>query len=620
MVKSLPLHIIQRIIPLESIKSNNDILYNILDDHLYGMSKSYVQDIVEAIFTPKDPKMGLIEYIKKEFILYALTIIIKNNIERKKYLKKDAVFVLFYEVVKYINSFVLEPEFSVDIMLNIWSILKHIIEESLLDQVERYAIADLMFMHFAPFRMSIQDSFKRVIIKRDSPEFSEQDTWQHNRKALFESIEITKTYIKNILLEYDRPIYHIDKNLYSFILQLTVEESRIIMDKVAPNAMIRVISTITMRPTSNLSFDLRVDPLHMINSSICQNLNLAATIRNFVELDRKPYIIYDNENGQIGIDAGGLTRDFYSQYFLQLRGHMVEKDGYMTFAADLNGINSLQRARFAGVITAYAIFKENISPNIRFHPIISYFIVNGSTVEIRDILHFLEKYDIEYVRNMRKILDLDNDEYAAYLDMQGEDVIYPKKEYLKNLLYDRYITPSFIAFIRGYRYIFIQVDIYSFIKPHMIYDFMIGIESYCILGKSSLESILKIDCGDDTSMSSKSKECVKRAFLEVLENLNKTDIPKLKALFRFWHGSHSIQDFQNVDLTLRILYGEDDLYGCFSSSTCFGKLYIHSSRLTTAQSKVLSNSDLINCLIGHIDKTLENQRLVESVGMYMQMD
>jgi hypothetical protein len=615
-MKTLPFHIIQHVLPLERIKSKKKILYDILENHLYGMSKIYIQDIIEAIFTPNDIKMGVVEYIKNKNILYILTVIIRKNIERKIKVKQDAVFVLFYEVVKYVNSFISEPEFTNDIMLNIWSILIHIIDQNILDQINIYIVADLMFMHFTPFRLCIQDGFKKKIIKRDSPDVFDMNNWRLNRKALFESIEKTKNYIKDILIKYDRPICHIDKNMYAFILQLSIDDSRLIMNKVSPNAIIDVMTSISIHPSTNYVFELVVDPMHMINTAISCNMNLSMTIRNFVEFHRKPYIIYENENGKIGIDAGGLTRDFYSQYLLQLRDHMIEKEGYMTFTTGLNGFNSIQRARFAGVITAYAIFRENISPSIRFHPIISYFIIMGSTIEIRDIICFLEKYDIEYVKNMGKILELDENEYIKYLDMQGENINVSKKDHLKNLLYDRYITPTFIAFIRGFRDIFTQIDIYSFIKPHILYDFMVGIEFYNIIGESSLESVLKVECGDNTSMTNKRKEYLKQTFLEVLENINRTDISKLKALFRFWYGSHSIRYFQDVDLTLRVLYCSNDLHGCFSSSTCFGKLYIHSSQIDTNNTK----ADLKNCLIGHIDKTLENQRLVESVGMYMQMD
>ena len=153
---------------------------------------------------------------------------------------------------------------------------------------------------------------------------------------------------------------------------------------------------------------------------------------------------------------------------------------------------------------------------------------------------------------------------------------------------------------------------------------MIGIESYQIIGdKNSLESILKIECGDNISISDKEKSIIKEIFLEVLENLNKTDIKMMKDLLRFWHGTHGIQNFDKLDLTLRILFEKDDLYGCFSSSTCFGKLYIHHSHIIPYLSRSMhidARMAIKNNFIGHIEKTLENQKIVESAGMYMQMD
>jgi hypothetical protein len=87
---------------------------------------------------------------------------------------------------------------------------------------------------------------------------------------------------------------------------------------------------------------------------------------------------------------------------------------------------------------------------------------------------------------------------------------------------------------------------------------------------------------------------------------------------RFWHGSHSILNMGSLNLTLRILYSKDNLYGLFSSSTCFGKLYIHKSHIVP-----YLNADTRDILkarfISHIERTLENQNLAESAGMYMQL-
>ena len=630
MIKCLPFHIIQNIIEFDSIRKKNDLLFSILRDHLYDMSKVYIQDIIEAIFQPKNPPDQTIsEYIKEYDILHILIDIINKNIERTKKVKENAVFILFYEIIKCLNRYVIE---DVECMIsNIMMILDSIIAENLLDQVDLSIIGDLVITHFLPVRTSIQNSFKKTCIKKiisEEPcivDMNSTASWKHNRQAIFESIHITNRFIKSVLLKYDKPICHIDKHMYSFILaQLNTDEIDILMNKVSANTMIKLMSVLANSLLTNDTFDVHTDPTDMINTSICQGMNLAGTIHEFILLYKTPYIIYENENGRVGIDAGGLTRDFYSQFFLQLKAHMVENDEYMTFGRNLNGVNSLQRMRFAGVITAYSVLKENISPNIRFHPIISYFIINGSIVEIEDIIDFLVKYDIEYVKNMRKVRELTREEYVIYLDMQGEDEFIPKKQYLQTLLYDRYITPPFIAFIRGFRDVYCQIDTNSFLRVPMLYNFMIGIESYQIMGeKDSLESILNIECGDDTSMTNKEKIMIKQIFLEVLENLNQTDIQKMKDLLRFWHGTHGIQNFNKLDLTLRVLYGVDNLYGCFSSSTCFGKLYIHYSHIdiftcmpiTTDIQKIIKN-----VFIGHIEKTLENQKIVESAGMYMQMD
>ena len=616
MVKTLPFHMIRQILLFDTIKNKNDVLFALLEDHLYSMSKSYIQDIIQHIFQPKKPNQTIIQYIVESDILFILTDIIHKNIERNKKIKQDAVFILFYEIVKYINSFTYDEEFTDDIMSNIWHIFEYIIEESLLDQIDNNVIVELLVMHFGKFKQTIQNSFRKILVKNTVSEerLPESDNWLPNRALIFESIGKTQIFIKNALLEYNRPILNMNYQMYSFILQLPYEAAKTIMSKVTANAMMKLMSSLLSFGES--TFELYVNPHDMINTAICYNMNLRNTIQTYLSLKMKPYIVYNNENGQIGVDAGGLTRDFYTQYFLQLKTNvMVECDNYMTFDSTTLR-TSLQRIRFAGVITAYSVLVENISPNLRFHPILSYFIINGSTVDIYDLLDFLSKYDIEYIRNIQKLRELTHEEYVLYLDMQGEDGFIPKKQYLHNLLYDRYISPPFIAFVRGYRDIYNQIDLHSYVRPGVIYDFMIGIESYQIMGhQHSLESVLKIECGENTSLSNKAMANIKQNFLEVLDELNRKDIEKMKGLLRFWHGTHGIQDFADLDLTLRILYGKDDLYGCFSSSTCFGKLYIHHSHIESRVSDSIKHH-----FIGHIERTLENQRIVETAGMYMQMD
>ena len=562
-----------------------------------------------------------------------MNIIIKH-IKSNKRTKKDGIFILFYEIVKYVNILTTTPHnseyvenFIIDVVKDVTSILRTIVEYNLLDQLNINKVIDLMFSHFYMFRTAIYNGFKQLRIQKEieNPPVFENSDEEHiyNHANMFAALNSTNAYIKQSLIGYDKQIHYMDRELYSFITQFELNDISTILRKATMNCIMRLSSIeLTHRRVIEV-FEIHVDPLHMINSTICKNMNLPKTMAQFTNLSRKPYFVYENENGKLGIDAGGLTRDFFSQYFLQLKDVMIPADDiYMTFGRELREVNSLARIRFAGVITAYSILKENISPNLRFHPIISYFIVNGSTIRIDDLLDVLEKYDIEYIRNVRKILDYSPQEFREYMDMMGEDAaeITPK-EYLNNLIQERYITPQLVAFVRGFRDIFIQLEkkheLCHFINSQMIHNYMVGIESYKIIGPTNtLESILKIDCGgDDTSMPLAKKQIVKQAFLDVLQELNLTDFAKLKDLLRFWHGTHGIQDFKHLDLTLRIFYGEDDQYGCFSSSTCFGKLYIHYSYLQSNQISVLKSN-----LMSHIEKTLENQRIVESAGMYMQLD
>ena len=622
LTKNVPFHIIQRVIPVDILVKHSNIVFSILETRLYELSTVFICDLMESLFSAHFSNID--EDERDEYIVYRLTNIIKANIHRTKKMKKDAVFTMFYEIVKYVSPLTTTREDSgiCELITNALSIIDCIFEYDLLDQLDIYKIADLVFYHFNQFKFVLMEGFKNQIKRESITE--QQEEWMVSRRVVYRSVELTNEYITRILVNYDRPICHIDNHLFSFILQLPSDNLAIVMRKITSACMISLISTCLFLHPPNRYFELHVDPQHMINTAICRGNNLSYTIDQFLRYkNQKPYIIYENENGQLGIDAGGLTRDFYTQYFLQLKQSMVLHDDiYMTFpVSNLAGANSLVRIRFAGILTAYSIFRESISPNIRFHPLVSYFIIHGSTIQIDHLLDFLaDDYEIEFAANLRKILCYSCDEYREYMDMQGEDPAIPPKEYLKTVIQDHYITPAMVAFIRGFRDVFIKmeekVDLFSYIKPNMIHEYMVGIESYTIFkGDHSLESILKVDCGDDVSMSSAKKENIRQIFLGILDEMNRDDIGRLKSLLRFWHGTHGIQDFQHLDLTLRVLYGKDDLHGCFSSSTCFGKLYVHHRHLVG-----VANETVRNNLVGHIERTLENQRLVESAGMYMQMD
>jgi hypothetical protein len=635
LTKSLPFHITQRMIPLKNLEKRN--LLFILEHHLHEINESYVQDVIENLFANITEK-------NRQSVLQQLTAIIHKHIHANRKSKKNTMFILFYEIIKYVNMVKQSHMDSYDeteshmnfvehVVTHIMVVIQSIVEYNLLDQLEINKIIDLVFFHFQKFKLTVQEGFKKWCIasttemtvltsEKDVRYFKEGDQWILNRKAAFQAMGLTRAFIRKILLEYDRPISHMNSHMLAFVFQLSSDDMTAIMRKTTANCLTHIISKY-LAVDSNDEFDLHVDPSHMINSTICKNMNLSGTMSQFTHLNRKPYIIYENENGKLGVDAGGLTRDFFSQYFLQLKQEVMVPidDIYMTFPAELRGVNSLARIRFAGVLMGHSMLREKIPPNFRFHPIIPYFMVNGSTIQINDLLDYLAKYDIDYIQYLRKVLNYSPDEFKEYLDMQGEeDLNVRPTEYLRNVIQERYMTPGLIAFVRGFRDIFLKleiIDLFSIITPEIIYSYMLGMESYRIFGsENSLESILKIDFGEkDADISVAKKRGIKQVFLEVLDELNRGDFAKLKGFMRFWHGTHAIQDFRHLDLTFRVLDGKDDLYGCFASSTCFGKLYIHHKHVCSVSPGVLKDN-----LISHLEKTLENQRLVESAGMFMQVD
>jgi hypothetical protein len=630
LIKHLPFYVIQGILTFSELMKIPNVAFSILEMHLYEMTTKFIRDTIEHLFSPATTTTTDIQVIRR------LTVIIHKNICHMNKAKKDGVFIIFYEIIRYLKTIKASPVWGgttadelEELTANIIHIMDAIVKNNLLDNVDKTLVTDLMFCNFKLFKQTISNAFHKRL--KSNAIQTEQEEWAFERRIMFKSFELTNVYIARRLIEYDQQICHIDDAVFSFMVQqLSYDELVMVVKKINSACMILLISNCLYVYSPTRYFDLHVDPMDILNSPICKGINLYSTIDQFVLYpNQKPYIIYENENGQMGIDAGGLTRDFYTQYFLQLKEWMVVKDDvYMGFRrageggrGGLGGVNSLARVRMAGVLTAYSMFREHISPNIRFHPLISYFVVYGSTIQIDHLLDYLaDEYDIEYAKNLRKILRYTPAEYSEYMNMQGEDATIPVKKYLQGVIQDHYVSPATIAFVRGFRDVFIcqgrNADIFSNVRPCIIHEYMAGIDSYKIMGaENSLDSILKIDCGDNKSISAANCERIRRVFLEVLDELNREDMPKLKSLLRFWHGTHGIHDFRHLDLTLRLLWGEDDLYGCFSSSTCFGKLYVHHSHLV-----VVSEGKLRKVFVDHIDRTLENQRLVETAGMYMQMD
>jgi len=335
-------------------------------------------------------------------------------------------------------------------------------------------------------------------------------------------------------------------------------------------------------------------------------------------MPQRLYIVYEDELGnETGVDEGGLTRDFYSSFHIQIKECFEEVDGYLM---PKSGTLTLVEWKIVGIIMSRSIFSENISLSLNLHPLLCYWFQNGSQISMNNLFSAMKPFEIDYMDNMEKLTKMPSETYEEFMVLQGEDGSVPCNTYAMNCIIDKYVSEPVKRLVSGFRE---QFDKHWGIKKYMnldvFYRFVRGVEHYniCKTNSLSMKENLVVSCNDNPSPHiDAALATIKETFIEVIDHLNSTDINKLKAFLKFWYGTSSIQSFENKKATVRLLRN-DELHGipCFESSTCFYTLYVY-------QPLLMKNSKhkdkLFQDIMNMIDVTLTNQGLVESAGLYMQ--
>lgn len=341
-------------------------------------------------------------------------------------------------------------------------------------------------------------------------------------------------------------------------------------------------------------------------------------------LDTYPtHIIYRTELGDVGSDAGGLTKDFYSIVSNEAKKYFIEVDGFLLPNPEKANIKII---RLMGELLARSIFFENITPSLNLHPIVAYFFVHGgNNLNFNNLGNFLKHYDIEYINNLLKILDLSDKDYADFLIMQGEDFI-AKPKFIFEYLATKYVNRNLTALVNGFCCVSSNLKYTNFVNPVILHKFIAKNEKYNITGAGlhSLKNNLKItthgthyadesDAKIEAENVKRKQEIFKEVFIQILEDLNTNDIEKLKLFFKFWYGTSSVLSFTERKSKVDTLGKNADNAICFESSTCFDKLYI-----SVTGSMYKNKKELRTFLASAISASIENQKLCESAGLYMQ--
>jgi hypothetical protein len=331
---------------------------------------------------------------------------------------------------------------------------------------------------------------------------------------------------------------------------------------------------------------LNIHPQHVLNSVNQKKYfplhePIAMTIR------------YQTTRGYVGTDMGGLTKDFYDLLFRQMKSRMSQEDYLLPTSSNVFWHTLWYRL---GILLCRAVFYDNLSPRLRLHPVLCYFLKHGYEASMEHFFDAMEGYEIEYLRNLKSLMTMDRDEYRSFLELQDEPFL-PRGQYIRRQLRERYLPQSTQAFIEGYRRTASGIYDSDMFSLPLLISFLHGSVSYPILGdkNGSLEKNLVVIVMNNNLL--------KQKFLMALEALETETQEKF---FRFWLGSASIFRF-DLEHRPTLLVTEAVVPGCMQSSTCFNQLKIH---------PVDTRGDLTEVVM----RTLRNQDLNDSAGMRMQVE
>jgi len=373
-------------------------------------------------------------------------------------------------------------------------------------------------------------------------------------------------------------------------------------------------------------FQIHINPSKLIESLFEYNSH-NKFIDNVGSLKTET-IEYKTDLGFVGIDAGGLTRDFYTQFGIQLKEYFIELDGFLI--PDHKKLD-LVKWKLLGMIFARSIYYNNISPSINLHPILCFFLVNGrNKFKFSQLINSLLYFDLEFMDNLIKLEKFNDNEYREFLDSMGEEEYISKIKYMMSIIMDKYINDVIINFVNGFRTVSENLVYTQFANIVSLYKFIALNDKYNIKSNSHLSleqnlqvSIESISSNDEDLQKylkisgEKQEKIIKKVFIDVLDELNNNDIIKMKKFIKYWFGTNSINNFSNESIKPKLRLSLSNVgYGCFRACTCFTELSVYKPMVLT----YIDKYDLMKkCFYEIIDKSLQNQDLMESVGMFMQI-
>lgn len=332
---------------------------------------------------------------------------------------------------------------------------------------------------------------------------------------------------------------------------------------------------------------LYIDLHHMIESIHHVDPNDLQVWNNKISV-----IYYDFLSQKIkdGIDASGLTKDFYSHFHTFLKSQMVEKDGYLIIPRNCNHADRFWTCM--GILFARSILNQNISPQFPMHPILIYFLSSfHEEFRWKHFFEILSPFEIEFLKNTQKIVKMSMQEYTEFLSLMDEEPI-SKKMYLQKIMKEHYFYPNTFYFVHGFQKVYqsrnfpIQfLQFQKFIHSHIEYN----------LNQNDIHSL---------KTNLRTTDSFQKVFLEVLEYLYYNHFDKFEKFIKYWFGC-IVYSFSNVTPRPSIRLNKK-CSNYFMSHTCFNELEYNTN--------ILDKQKIRNA----IECTLLNQEICQKAGFSFQ--
>jgi hypothetical protein len=329
-----------------------------------------------------------------------------------------------------------------------------------------------------------------------------------------------------------------------------------------------------------------------------------------------------------GWDASGLTKELYAQLSGQVLDKYTKKvDGYNIPDSQLT-----EDVWFLiGVFLGRSLLVDKIRFSLNLHPIICYLILNKGIIKSFDkVYDELCIYDFEYIKNLQKVNLLNDEDYLDFIESfndcsDDEETKKPEKtlkeiqkdknNYLCGQLFETYIASSknsIKGLINGYMSLYNKM-LYSMdthgiiIRTNNLHMSIIAEQNYNL---NDLANVLKVSSYNDNKLVK--IDLFKQNFIEILKELQKKDIDKLRSVFKFWFGNYMVSSFYDLTPAPCLSINDYEFYGCFGSATCFNTLKVESKALR-------NNRDYKEFIRNTMTKSIKNQELSSAAGMYMQL-